>query len=230
MKSIYLVILLILCSCGYSKKKITVQKFKYGVLSEQFSAYTSLGDTIPDGNYRTYFPNGQLRWTTEYSDGIRHGIFKEFHDNGVLAVKWKWINGKRMDGTVFRYDRAGKISERIIIIGHKREGKRYLYRDGKIQSIQFWKNDFIDHVICTKDSLGNNLPLGSLKNGSGSVLKYHQNGRISEILVFYKGDLKWIALSMDENGKIRNGGTLINGKGLHYDYKQDGYVDTVMYK
>ena len=211
-------------------KRFEVKKYKHGIISKIYSVYTIDKDTLLDGEYRSYFSNGQLQALTSYIDNKEIGIHKQYHDNGKLNWTHEFIDGEFKDGVFINYNRDGLVTIKRNIIGHKYEGEATIYYDnGKVAELLFCKNDKLDHVIYSKDGVGNDLPVGTLKNGTGSRITYHQNGKISEVLIYKDGELKWSAINLDDQGNIRNGGNLSDGKGVRYRYNESGYVDTLEY-
>jgi len=229
----FLMTLILLCSCNEKSKPkksgiFEVKKYKNGILDRVYEAYKMDGDTIINGDYREYYSNGQIRYVGKFIDGKQTGLWKFFHDNGVLKYSLEIINDNSKDGELIFYDRYGKLGEKLNLIGGKQEGERRLFfSNGMLSEVIFYKNDQLDHVVYCKDNLGNDLPLGTLKNGNGSRIIYHPNGMISEVLIYKYGNLEWCALNLDSNGNQRNGGNLINGKGIRIRYDEFGYADTI---
>jgi len=231
LKVISITILLLIIGCNNNKSKIfEVKKSKNGVVNGIYSAYILNGDTIADGQSRFYHPNGQLKEVSNRKKGKLNGQYKKFHNNGMLYYSLNYINGVEKDGPYTSFDRYGKISQKGNFIGGAREGEVISYfNNGKISEILFVKNDKIDHIIKELDINGNEMPLGTLKNGIGSRITYHPNGKINTISIYQDGDLKWRAISLDEKGNIRNSGTFADGVGDLYIYDEFGYRETITY-
>lgn len=84
----YLFIIILFCSCGQGT---TVQE---------------------NGNIKKiYYPNGQLKELTTWEDGVMHGPFEGYFENGNPEYKGRMNRGKKQ-GTVKYYDSvSGKVAK-----------------------------------------------------------------------------------------------------------------------
>jgi antitoxin component YwqK of YwqJK toxin-antitoxin module len=229
--SISILISIIGCNNPSKSDNFEVKKTTNGIVNEIYSAYVMNGDTIMDGQCRFYHTNGQIKEVSNWKDGKLNGQCKVYHNNGILYHNHNFVNGVIKDGPDTNFDRYGKIKIIANRIGGKREGEEIRYfNNGNISEILFVKNDKIDHIIKALDGNGNEMLLGTLKNGVGSRITYHPNSKIKYINIYQDGELKWRPISLDENGNIRNSGTLTNGAGDLYSYDEFGYIDTITYE
>ena len=96
--------------------------------------FTSGGDNdCPMTAYKTYHDNGELRFDGAYNcDGVLHGKFTEYYDNGALAGHGEYDNGVRSGTWVM----------------HCINGVQYYiveYENGKRKTATFYKNgEFIE--------------------------------------------------------------------------------------
>jgi len=49
-----------------------------------------------EGLQETFNHKGQLRQTTDYSDGLKHGLDTRYHDDGTLFYMFTYIEGKKI--------------------------------------------------------------------------------------------------------------------------------------
>ena len=61
-----------------------------------------------EGEYVSYFSNGQVKTETTYAGNVVNGAFKEYDEEGRLRVSGQYENGIK-EGTWFSYDVSGKI-------------------------------------------------------------------------------------------------------------------------
>ena len=77
-------------------------EYFYGTIETGFCVITSeiseikLVETL-DGEFKSYYDDGQLKLLQNYKNGIKHGIHKSFDDGGELIYSRNYINGK-LDG------------------------------------------------------------------------------------------------------------------------------------
>ena len=69
------------------------------------SCSPSSDSTPPDGPYKTFYDNGQLREAGTYEDGQRDGPWEHFYDDGQLESKGTFTNG---NGLVEYFDKDGQ--------------------------------------------------------------------------------------------------------------------------
>lgn len=75
---------------------------------------------VPDGVSISYYPNGQMRQTVLFRDGVLHGPAQLFTEDGQLESEYAYKDGV-VDGLLRRYAADGRLLE------------EQLYRSGKAQ-------------------------------------------------------------------------------------------------
>ena len=74
---------------------------------------------------KEYYPNGNLKFEGEYTNGKRNGIGKEYDYKGNLIIECEYTNGKR-NGKFKEYYTDGKVKfEGEYLNGFKWKGKEY---------------------------------------------------------------------------------------------------------
>lgn len=87
-------------------KKFIFQKTFYENGSVMQTGFYS-PDTIMQGKWINYYPNGKVESITNYANGLKDGFFKSYHENGQLWTVIRYSKNKTMD-IVSNYDRNGE--------------------------------------------------------------------------------------------------------------------------
>ncbi len=66
--------------------------------ASKLATYSSTGEKVKHGSYRTYFDNGQVMTAGTYNRGVLTGTFESWHANGEKAVSGSYVDGSQ-DGT-----------------------------------------------------------------------------------------------------------------------------------
>lgn len=61
--------------------------------SAKIATYSSTGDKVKHGSYRTFFDNGQVMTVGSYDRGALTGSFESWHSNGEKAVTGNYVAG-----------------------------------------------------------------------------------------------------------------------------------------
>jgi len=62
------------------------------------------GDKVLNGEYKLWYPTGQLSFSGNYKDDIKNGDFEQFDESGVPQKKGVYQNGKLISGEVVVLD------------------------------------------------------------------------------------------------------------------------------
>lgn len=85
------VILLLAIACTKHEKRET--KYEDGQLQEQFFVKeTKDGSFIKDGEYKSWYEDGQNQEAGKYSNGVKVGNWKSWHENGQLKFDLNYTN------------------------------------------------------------------------------------------------------------------------------------------
>ncbi len=99
-------------------------------------------DTILNGIYKTYTPDGYLDNVYNYVDGKREGPAVTYYNNGQLRTKLNFVNNK-LEGTATMYYKTGELYRVTHYKDGKAEGMRTsYYKNGKVMSEVPYKDDF----------------------------------------------------------------------------------------
>lgn len=161
---VFLIMILVLTG-GYgciksNNKKIVVQH-PDGYYKEVFYV---VDDSIKEGSYQKFFPDGKL-WdscyykndtiegirkifsnkgyqevTEHYKNGVLHGLYKVFYPDGGLKLKQTYNNGV-LEGYSYAYYPDGKIKEKVTMKNNEENGSfEDYYENGKIH----WKGTYLN--------------------------------------------------------------------------------------
>ncbi len=158
-----------------------------------------------DGEFKSYYDDGQLKLFQNYKNGIKHGVHKSFDDGGDLIYSRNYINGK-LDGLE-------------------------IFEGGWYYDSVYWKNG-VKHGI-EKSYRSEYPPTPSdqkflrfekhWKNGKNELEKwYHTNGKLQREGKWARTDYPvGIHKKYYLNGQLESEGEL-NGYGTNNYYKHEG--------
>lgn len=158
-------------------------------------------DNLRDSVWKSFYPNGMVRYIINYKNGLQNGLYEYFSEKGTKLISKEYSN-EILNGNYLIYDVTGEIKTNIE------------YKKG----IPF-------NILALKDRSGNKLDPGSLKDGTGT-LNYYDKDDLLTMMETYKNGVrdglteKYYASS----GKICERGTYTNGiKNSDWEYlKSDG--------
>lgn len=106
------------------------------------SEYT-LVNGLKQGAYKEYHENGFLQATGNFKDGLPHGEFQAFDEDGETTFEWTMSNGKK-NGRQIKY--VDKKTDQIVTYVNgiaEGEGVSYYYNEGELwlKEVGNFKND-----------------------------------------------------------------------------------------
>ena len=81
-----------------------------GYCSEFYVKYKSDGTSVFDGLITSYYPSGNIYWTRCLLDGIEHGPYIIFWENGNVFLESNYNYGT-LDGEYKEYYKSGLLRE-----------------------------------------------------------------------------------------------------------------------
>lgn len=152
------------------------------------------------GKWINRFDNGNTLSEGVYEYGDKVGIWKIYHENGELRETEEWKDG-RLHETNTVYDKNGKLSNVIIYKEGERNGPCVFYIDGVKEHTRYYKDGkFIEYSYW--------LPSGEesekirLKDGTGIVKSYYQNGNLAREYSMLNGQFDGPYKRYFENGNL----------------------------
>ena len=72
--------------------------YEDGIIHYKYSRYMAEDGTrwIRHGLFRCYHPNGVLASEGMYVNGQEHGLWIDYHKNGIMAARGEYDNGKEI--------------------------------------------------------------------------------------------------------------------------------------
>lgn len=191
--------------CTYFfNERIVVTKENYKVVytyenSDQISKCLK----YKTGKSKFYYYNGNLKTVKKYKGENRKSKIIGYYMNGSFATKEKVKKGDSIEIRKVYYQKEKqnvKWISRYINRKLKGEGKvinrlrtgewKTYHENGKLYQIGFYKAGKLMEIKSCFDKEENELPIGTLKNGTGSVLEYDRSGVLIKLIEYENGLVK----------------------------------------
>lgn len=152
-----------------------------------------------------YNKNGTINVEYNYSNGEKTGLTKWYNENGEVYKEGTYFQGK-LEGVLTHYYNDGTYTK-INLVEGKKEGKTtHYFKSDSIKGVQDYSGDKL-----------NGDELWYYENGQLRYHKYHEDGKLMELIATY-----------DKEGKEVDKGTLKDGNGTRFCYKEeDGSFDKI---
>jgi len=143
---------------------------------------------------KEYYPNGKVQYERSFKNGKRHGLSKQFSEDGILMMDVVYVNGIKQ-GLWREYYSSGKLKETRIYENDSVNGiaKRY-FENGKPERETMWVNSEPDPDKGMKRwdyyDNGNLKSEYFFKNREGYRKDYYENGQLSLEFLFKDGQLQ----------------------------------------
>ena len=161
----------------YTEEGILVDdaNFKEGErdgLTEQFYSDTgklrvsgNYKNGVLDGEFKAYYPNGNLQGEVNYKNGEMNGEFKEYHENKNIRLSGSYKNSLQ-DGEWKSYLEDGTLETIVNYKDGELNGlKEDYYKNGNVWTRQEFKNNDLDGVYEVYYENGNPQLKAKIKNG-----------------------------------------------------------------
>ena len=161
----------------YTEEGILVDdaNFKEGErdgLTEQFYSDTgklrvsgNYKNGVLDGEFKAYYPNGNLQGEVNYKNGEMNGEFKEYHENKNIRLSGSYKNSLQ-DGEWKSYLEDGTLETIVNYKDGELNGlKEDFYKNGNVWTRQEFKNNDLDGVYEVYYENGNPQLKAKIKNG-----------------------------------------------------------------
>lgn len=151
------------------------------------------------GKLKFHYANGKLSVVKKCKGKNQKNIYLKFHETGSLSTKEKVKKGDSTGYKKVYFQKERPVFKRIFL-HTKEEGKtgnnlkigewRSYHDNGNLRQIEMYSSGKLMEVKCSFDREGNEESIGTLKNGTGSVLIYNKNGQAIDLLEYENGVLK----------------------------------------
>jgi antitoxin component YwqK of YwqJK toxin-antitoxin module len=163
-------------------------------------------DTVMEGPYKRFYPNGRLEAQTRYTDGKRDSVYVEFHAN----------RGRRLEATYVAGVRQGPF-------------KTY-YPDGKVAQVGSFLDDEPNGSLTTYYQTGEIKLQTTLVKGqpTGAVRELYASGQPAAEVTYLNGQPNGAVKFFFPNGKVQSEGTLRGGllSGSYKTYYDTGQLES----
>lgn len=161
-----------------SGKLLGKENYKDGKFASNGDFYDENGTvTLQSGNgYKLeFFDNGKMSFKGNYRNGNLHGLCSWYFENGNLKQEENYENGVA-NGLSKIYFVSGNLMQKTVYDKGKTNGSvEYYHPNGKLLGKNKFSNNDFKEPEDFFDENGNS----TLSNGSGYLLQYYNNGKIS---------------------------------------------------
>lgn len=157
--------------------------------------------------------------------GIFEGEWKTYYKNGQIKAKGPFKNGKKHGKWVFYYpdgkkEQEGSFNENVL------SGQwTWYYHNGQIKREEFFnRKGLLEGLVVEYDSLGNELAKGEYFNGEREGSWFYHVGDFKEVGAFIFGERDGVWTHYYKNGKVAFQGEFLEGepRGKHVYYHKNG--------
>jgi antitoxin component YwqK of YwqJK toxin-antitoxin module/TolA-binding protein len=180
-----------------------------------------------DGKATYYYENGNKQFEYNYLAGDFNGEQRTYHENGKVSDKETYVNGSA-EGTDYSYHENGKLSIERTFVENQLHGKYKFYGvKGNLQIIRHYNHGkIIGYSYLDKN--GKEIDMIPLKNGSGKVTAYYDNGNKSRVMEYFNGRLINDYEEYYYDGSLERKIQFVEGKynGQFVEYHPNGKLKT----
>jgi len=188
----------------------------------------SVGAYVNDnmnGEWQSYYFNGNLEKKSQYDYGSRIGSWQEFYIDGNLQSEYQYSYG-RLDGVNTFYHDNGKVSQTSPYVKGYMQGTVELFNfNGEALISLIFENDvFLGYkYLDSSEQLNEMIPITA---GTGLLEGYFPNGQKSIAYNLKAGVIDGEYLTYYSNGQVEKMLTYINGlvHGKYLTYYDNGVI------
>lgn len=177
------------------------------------------------GNYKEFYPNGELKAEGLYIDGKSEGLWTFYHINDGIEARGEYIDGLRTGLWEFFHKDGKKSAE-----GKYREGLRegdwtFFHKNGTISSKGSMQQGQRDGYWVLYNRWGEYKGEGNFVKGEGEYKEFYESGRLKTIGTIKndKNEGEW--LYYYENGRLEGRAFFKAGQGTYIGYYPDGTIN-----
>lgn len=176
--------------------KIWEQQYKNDRLNGEWRYFTLRGTLAAVRNYendslngisRDYSVDGTIVNELDFLGNSHEYIKHELYPNGKVKRTVTLRNGV-LDGVARSYYQDKRLMEEVNFKRGKFHGPRkYYYPNGQLWTEEIFKDGLDWRIISNFTAEGNPRDPGTLKDGNGTIIFYHEDGRIREVSTYFNG-------------------------------------------
>lgn len=178
-----------------------------------------------DGTWNWYYDDGKIRISEGYLNGNRDGVSKHYYNSGQLEDDYFYNYGSKTK-TWLSYHENGKLSTSTDYSDGSQEGRKEFYSaSGNLQIVRFYKNDVLIGYTYL-DANGKEKEMIPIKNETGKLEAFYDNGKPSRTMTYVNGDLQDDYKAYYYNGQLESHTIYDKGEynGLDIDYYENGQL------
>jgi antitoxin component YwqK of YwqJK toxin-antitoxin module len=138
-------------------------------------------------NVRTFFKSGKLHRVAPYKNDHVNGVGLSYYENGKLEERMPFVNDVAQ-GLTQRYYETGILKEEMPFKNGTFHGiRKYYHPNGKLMSIEEYKDGKPWNALGGYTDKGVKRNQGTLKNGTGTLIYYDENGAVETTMHFVNG-------------------------------------------
>jgi antitoxin component YwqK of YwqJK toxin-antitoxin module len=193
-----------------SFKKILQKHVHYqkGIRTDEFKYYFPNGKVAQIGKYennniqgevKAYYSNGSLYGLIHYKDNKKEGTDTYYYPNGVTKIQISF-KGDSINGEYTSYYENKTLQEKSYSnMGSPDSTYRYYYSNGQLWIEKKYNNGLLMNVTGSYDQQGKPRDKGTLKDGTGTVNYYTEDGTLYNTQTYKDGKM----ISEASNGTFR---------------------------
>lgn len=178
---------------------------------------------VKDGKWTWYYKNGKVESIRNFLNGNLNGKCIDYYEDGTIEGNLYYDYGKAT-GTWVTYYKNGKKSRITEYTNDLVHGKRFFYDNSeKLQLIRFYnQGTLIGYSYLDKNS--KELPMIPLKNETGKITSYFDNGKVARALEYKNGDLVNTYEEYYYSGQLESKTLFVDGDmdGVSLEYYSNG--------
>ena len=174
------------------------------------------------GTWEWYYPNGQLNTRTHYAYGSDTGKWEYYHENGNLYKIARYEDDMLHGAYAYYYENGKKSMERTYKYGDLYGKTMYYSWDGTLDHIRYYDhNQIVAYSYLDKN--GEEVKT-EIKNETAAIKTYFKNGNTSREFTLNKGWFEGPYIKYHPNGNVFEKYTYRNNyiQGEKLEYYPDG--------
>ncbi len=183
----------------------------------KLSSEGTIIDNKPDGYWKNYYENGKIKSEGNRKDFKLDSLWKFYTEKGLLYLIYTYNEGKK-NGYKYTYkpqlndSSKGMISSKENYVNDTLEGNAYLYSDGRLHQLIFYKDGLAE----------------------GKSLQFNKDSLIMSIIIYKGGFIKKVTKINQVNTEGHREGLwqtfydngTVKWEGTYVDGQRDGYFKT----
>ena len=158
--------------------------------TEEIYQEFSIENGSAEGPSKTFYKDGSIKREIIYCEGAACGLMTGYYPGGEIEYKNNYKEGY-LDGHQTYYYPDGTLKEEANWKERKIDGNyKYYYPSGSVWVEKIFENGLVMEIVGLFDKSGAPLDYGTLKNGTGTVKSYTEDGVVYKIDKFKNGELK----------------------------------------